>query len=162
MPMSLFGDYYCRLRCLILCLASAANVTAQTPPTPANADLASLFGEVTNSVTGAPVLRAHVSINLNSGGSEQRFGAITNGEGKFTMTQLTPGHYAVSVEHGGFVMPRNPAGLFAELKLNPGDKKENFKLTLVPAGAISGRVFDAAGEPMQDVSVTAGGANGES
>ena len=128
---------------------------------PANA-LASLSGAVTNSVTGSPVLRAHVSINLNSDGSEQQYGAITNGEGQFTMAQLPPGRYTVSVDRAGFVMPRNPAGTsFTEVKLSPGDKKENFKLTLVPTGAISGRVFDAAGEPIQGVRVTAESGNGE-
>jgi uncharacterized protein (DUF2141 family) len=138
-----------------------ANVTAQTPP--AATEPASLSGAVANSVTGAPVLRAHVSIR-SSGGSEQQYGAITNGEGKFTMTQLPPGHYTVSVERAGFVMPRNPAGTsFTDVKLSPGDKKESFNLTLVPTGAISGRVFDAAGEPMQGIRVTAeGGSGGES
>jgi hypothetical protein len=125
--------------------------------------LASLSGAVTNSITGAPVLRAHVSIR-SSGGSEQQYGAITNGEGKFTMTQLPPGHYTVSVERTGFVMPRNRAGTsFTDVKLSQGDKKENFTLTLVPTGAIRGRVLDAAGEPMQGVRVTAeGGNNAES
>ena len=162
-PLSHVADYHCRLRCLALCLVGVASVAAQTPPPPANADLASLSGAVTNSVTGAPVLRAHVSIR-SSGGSEQQYGAVTNGEGKFTMTQLPPGHYTVTVERTGFVMPQNRAGTsFTDVKLSQGDKKENFSLTLVPTGAIGGRVLDAAGEPMQDVRVTAeGGSNAES
>jgi hypothetical protein len=151
------------MRCLLLFLAAIAGVTAQTPPTPANAQLASLSGAVANSVTGAPVLRAHVSITLNSPGTAQQYGAITNGEGQFAITQLPPGHYTVSVERAGFVMQRNPAGAsFSEVKLSPGDKKENFKLTLVPTGAINGRVFDAAGEPMQGVSVSAESGGNES
>src|ERR1700723_192399 len=92
-PLSLTADYHCRLRCLLLCLAGAAHLPAQTPPA---AELASLSGAVANSVTGAPVLRAHVSIR-NSGGSELQCGALTNGEGRFTMTQLPPGLYTVSV-----------------------------------------------------------------
>src|ERR1700723_164010 len=124
--LSPIADYHRRLRWLLLLLASVANVAAQTPPAAVAADLASLSGAVTNSVTGSPVLRAHVSLR-SAGGSEQQYGAMTNGEGKFTMTQLPPGHYTVSVEHAGFVMPRNRTGTsFTELKLSQGDKKENF------------------------------------
>jgi hypothetical protein len=71
------------------------------------------------------------------------------------MAQLPPGHYTASVEHVGFTMPPNQAASATDVMLNPGDKKENFKLTLVPTGSISGHVFDAAGEPMQGVSVIA-------
>src|ERR1700722_19250081 len=107
----------CRARCLLLCLAALGRVTAQTPPAATAAEPASLSGAVTNSVTGAPVLRAHVSIR-NSSGPEQRYGAVTNGEGKFTMTHLSPGHYTVSVERAGFVMLRNMAGRsFTDVKL---------------------------------------------
>jgi hypothetical protein len=161
-PLSQIADYQCRSQCLVLVLAGVAHLPAQSQP-PAATELASLSGAVANSVTGAPVLRAHVSIR-NNGGFEEQYGALTNGEGKFAITQLPPGHYTVSVERAGFVMLRNPTGaLFTDVKLSPGDKKENFKLTLVPAGAVSGRVFDAAGEPMQGVNVTAeGGRGGES
>src|SRR5580692_2505633 len=99
-PLSLKADYHCRLRYLLLFLA--ANVTAQTPPASANTGVATLSGAVTNSVTGLPVLRAHVSITLNSAVSQRQYGAITNGEGQFTITQLPPGHYTVSVERAGF------------------------------------------------------------
>jgi hypothetical protein len=167
-PISRIADYYYHgsARWLILSLAGVAQLLAgvvqppaQMPPAAAT-EPASLSGVVTNTVTGAPVLRAHVSIR-NSGGLEQEYGAITNGEGKFTMTQLPPGHYTVSVERAGFVMSRNPPGTsFTDVKLSPGDKKENFKLTLVPTGAINGRAFDAAGEPMQGVGVTAEGGSG--
>jgi len=161
-PLSRIADYQCRMCWLLLFLAGITDVSAQTPPAPPAVEAASLSGVVTNAVTGAPILRAHVSIQ-SGGESERQYGAITNGEGRFTMTQLPPGNYSVSAERAGFVMPRNPAGPFAEVKLSPGDKKESFKLTLVPTGAISGRVSDAAGEPMQGVSVTAeGGSGGQS
>jgi hypothetical protein len=144
----------CRAQWLVLCLAGVTHLPAQTPSVTA-AEPASLSGTVANSVTGAPVLRAHVSVR-NSGGSQQQYGAVTNGEGKFVMTQLPPGDYTVSVERAGFVMQRNQAGMgVTDVKLSSGDKKENFKLTLVPTGAIGGRVLDAAGEPMQNARVTA-------
>jgi hypothetical protein len=52
-------------------------------------------------------------------------------------------------------MPPNQAASVTDAMLNPGDKKENFKLTLVPTGSIGGHVFDAAGETVQGVTVTA-------
>jgi protocatechuate 3,4-dioxygenase beta subunit len=39
--------------------------------------------------------------------------------------------------------------------LTPDEKKDNFKLKLVPVGAISGRVLDADGQPVDGISVQA-------
>jgi hypothetical protein len=131
-----------------------SSVSAQTPTPPA-VEPASLSGIITNAVTGAPVQRAHVTIRSYDHASKQVYGAATTSEGKFIMTQLPPGHYTAGVERVGFTMPPNQAASVTDVILNPGDKKENFKLTLVPTGSISGHVFDAVGEPMQGVSVIA-------
>jgi hypothetical protein len=150
-----------RVRYLVLCLAAAVNTEAQTPPAPVTAESASLSGTVINSITGAPVPRAHVTIR-STGEFQRIFGAMTNGEGKFAMTKAPPGHYSFSAEHLGFVMPSSQDASPADLTLGPGEKKEDLKLTLVPTGAIGGRVLDATGEPVEGVSVTAEGPWGPS
>jgi hypothetical protein len=149
-----------RVRYLLLCLAAAVNMEAQTPPSSAAAEPASLSGIVTTSITGAPVTRAHVTIR-GTGEIQRIFGAMTDGEGKFTMTKAPPGHYSFSAEHLGFVMPSSQDASPADVTLGPGDKKEDLKLTLVPTGAISGRVLGAAGDPVEGVSVTAEGSWGD-
>jgi Carboxypeptidase regulatory-like domain len=145
----------CRMLRIVLYLAAVADVSGQTPAQPA-AEPASLSGVVTNSMTGSPVTRAHVTI-LGGGGLQRVFGAMTSGEGKFTITNVPPGHYSFFAEHVGFVMPSSQDRSLSDMTLGPGDKKEDIKVNLVPTGAISGRVLDAAGEPMQGVSVIAEG-----
>jgi hypothetical protein len=125
---------------------------------------ASASGTVTNSLTGEPVLRAHVTVR-GAGQNSQTYGALTNGEGKFSLTPLQPGEYTMSVERVGFIFaaPFNSAeSRSTRFTLGPGDRKDDLKLTLTPVGAITGHVLDAAGEPVQGASVVAEGGNGNS
>ena len=125
---------------------------------------ASVSGVVTNSLTGEPVLRAHVvlhSYTVGPDGVPQTYGALTNQEGKFTITQLPPGRYVASADRAGFVMlPKTVSALNFNFPLAAGDKKEDLNLILTPAGAIIGRVLDAAGEPVANALVQAEGNEG--
>ena len=125
---------------------------------------ASVSGTVTNSLTGEPVLRAHVVLHNSAPGPDglpQTYGALTNQEGKFTITQLPPGRYVASADRIGFVMlPKSVSALNFNFPLAPGDKREDLNLTLTPAGAILGRVLDAAGEPVPNALVVAEGNEG--
>jgi hypothetical protein len=135
-------------------LPAAAAILAQTAPPPA-----SVSGTVTNSVTGEPILRAHVTVRCNSEDRQQGprvFGALTNGKGEFSITPLPPGDCAVEAQRVGFVAP--PKG--TSYSLASGTHKEDIKLTLTPTGAITGRVVDAAGDPAQGVNVSIDAANG--
>jgi protocatechuate 3,4-dioxygenase beta subunit len=128
----------------LLALAVAVPAWAQ--------EKASVTGTVTNSLTGAPVLRAHVILR----GGQQKFGALTNGEGKFSIAGIPPGSYLVTAERVGFAPPavsfRAP-----QLALRAGDAKDSVDVKLTPVGAIAGRVLDADGEPIQSVDVSAEG-----
>jgi hypothetical protein len=143
-----------RVRLLAAWLAAAGFAFAQNP-SPAPADKpASVAGVVTNSVTGAPVTRAHVALRVFANGVQQTYGALTNGEGKFSITQLPPGQYSASVDRVGFVMPANAsASQNFSVTLRAGDRKDDLNLTLTPAGAIVGRVLTSEGEPVQGASV---------
>ena len=61
--------------------------------------------------------------------------------------------YQVTLDRVGFVAPlevtRSP------LVLKAGEKKDDFKVKLVPVGAISGRVLDAEGQPVEGINVYA-------
>ena len=103
---------------------------------------ATVSGAVTNSVSGAPVPRAHVTVMSG----RQRYGVLTNGEGKYSITGLPPSTYMVQVERVGFVwQARSFDG--SQLELRAG-QKESFDLALTPMGGITGRVLDADGEPV--------------
>ena len=106
---------------------------------------AALTGKVTNAVTGAPVVRAHVTLR-----AAKTFGALTNSEGKFSITGIEPGEYIYKAERVGFTTDKPRIGAEA-MTLHDGDNSLDLKLT--PLGAVGGRVVNADGEPVQLVTV---------
>jgi hypothetical protein len=159
-----------RNRILVIALAGAAMVRAQSAPPasgapPASdATMASLAGVVTNSVTGEPMTRVHVAMRVTVGGEMsitvgvemKRYGAQTGAEGKFSIRQLPPGDYTLTAERAGFLMPADAAGVRSiSLTLQAGVNKDDLKLALIPGGSITGRVLDEDGEPLTAVSVSA-------
>jgi hypothetical protein len=125
---------------------------------------ASVEGAVTNSVTGEPILRAHVMLRMvmptAPSAAGQSYGAMTGADGSFSIRNLPPGGYSVAIERVGFVMPIENAvgGRGTYLTLLPDARKSGFNLKLAPVGGIGGRVLDADGEPVEGalVSVTGG------
>ncbi len=130
---------------LLLCLTAVSGCVFSQP--------ASLQGVITNSVTGEPVLRAHVALRPTYGGPgvAKRFGALTTAEGKFSIGSIDPGRYSLTVEKAGFIAlsPRDAP----DLNLQPGDTKNDLKLALVPAGAITGRILNGNGEPLENIRI---------
>src|SRR5689334_3501684 len=106
-----------------LLLASVSAIFGQpaAPPAPA-----SVAGEVRNAVTGEPIERAHVVVERGSGNSRERYGVLTNAEGKFVIAGLTPAPYIVTLDRVGFVGSPNPVE--GSFELHAGEKKENVKL----------------------------------
>jgi hypothetical protein len=136
-------------------LAAAAMLAAQTAPQPA-----SVSGTVTNSVTGEPILRAHVMVRCTSGDRQkvQNYGALTNEKGEFSITPIPPGDCSANAERVGFVSSMRGESY----ALTSGTHKDGLKLPLTPTGAVAGRVVNAAGEPVQNVDVSAEMGNGNS
>jgi hypothetical protein len=130
-------------------LAAAGALAAQSAPEPS-----SVAGTVTNSVTGEPILRAHVTLQCWARDNQQVYGALTNEKGEYSLTASPSGPCYLNAERVGFVLASNELAL-APVNLTAGTHKENVKLTLTPTGGITGRVVNAAGEPVQDVSVWA-------
>ena len=137
----------------LLMLAAAATGLAQTQPPRADEKPASVSGEVRNAISGMPVERAHISLRRYNNGGWDKYGALTNAEGKYTITGIPAATYQVTLDRVGFVAPvevtRNA------LVLKAGEKKDDFKVKLVPVGAISGRVVDAEGQPVEGINVYA-------
>jgi hypothetical protein len=111
---------------------------------------ASVSGRVTNSATGAPVVRAHVIFY----GERQRFGALTGVDGKFSISPLPGGKYSISAEAPGF----QPLPLYDtssnHLTLRSGERKNDMDIALTPSGSISGRILDGEGRPLQGVALS--------
>jgi protocatechuate 3,4-dioxygenase beta subunit len=134
-------------------LAACALAFGQSAGAAADDKTASVEGVVTNSITGEPVVRAHVSLRAATNGpqsSQKRFGAVTAAEGKFSIKGVDPGQYSVALDKVGFVMPPENPGI----SLLASENKSNLKLKLVPVGAITGHVVTAEGDPVEGASVT--------
>jgi Carboxypeptidase regulatory-like domain len=125
-------------------LRAQAGADSAAPPAPA-----SVSGVATNTVTGEPVLRAHIVLRgiMNEDGGVT-YGALTDRDGKFTISNLPPGRYTATASRTAFVPPPN-----INLTLSAGEKKDDVKLKLTPTGAIVGRVLDSAGEPVPHAGV---------
>jgi carboxypeptidase family protein len=101
---------------------------------------------------GQPVPRAAVSITA-SGKTDRRVSVNTDEEGNFRAEGLDAAAYVVSASAPGYVFrPRN----------EPGARRAGFNyigevvtITMLKGGVITGRVVNAAGEPVVGVPVTA-------
>ena len=129
----------------VLCAGAAAMAQSGA------GEFASVSGIVTNSVTGQPVLRAHVLVSPQNSAAEA-YGALTDAAGKFSVVRVPPGSYSVAVQRTGYI----PGGS-AMLKLQAGDDKSDLRLSLMPSGWITGRVLESSGEPVEGASVQLGG-----
>jgi hypothetical protein len=122
-----------------LALLAMAPVWAQSQTAAPAEEPASVGGVVTNSLTGEPLLRAHIQLQLarQAGPGNQAYGAMSNSEGKFSISKIPPGEYTISMDRVGFVVPPDRAsGPNATVRLGAGDKKDTLKLTMTPVGAI--------------------------
>jgi len=140
----------------ILFLVVAAAM-AQPQPQAQPTGNGSLSGVVTNSVTGAPVPRARVQVIILGSGNSQVTGAVTDEAGKFSIGGLSAGRFILNVQRVGFVTPA-AGNRINDSPLRPDEKREDLKLILTPTSGISGRVINAAGDPVQGAIVSLDGA----
>jgi hypothetical protein len=80
----------------------------------------------------------------------------TDSQGRFSV-QLAPGSYRLWVERNGFARQiygaLSPAGEGTVLTLAPGQQLRQLTFRMTPLGAISGRVADEDGDPLQGVGI---------
>jgi hypothetical protein len=116
-------------------------------------------GTVTNKLTGAPVKGAHVIYTRIASGSDPAASPIsrdTDIQGRFHL-ELGPGSYRLWVEREGFARQSYgsgvPEGTGSVLTVAPGQELHDIAFTITPLGALSGRVFDQDGDPLQGVGI---------
>ena len=144
------------LRSLSALLLTVGLALAQAP---ADDKPATVQGTVTNALTGEPLLRARVTLRGMSGNARRNLGALTDAEGKFSI-DVPEGSYTATVERVGFTTTADRQGRTgAPVAVRAGDRTE-VKLKLNPNSAITGKVADADGEPMEGIIVSAEGGPG--
>jgi protocatechuate 3,4-dioxygenase beta subunit len=158
-----------------LLLAAAAVAQPPVDPTPATVE-----GTVVNSVTGAPLRKADLTLANGEMPEEmaaimQQFGghstempkvstktvtATTDAAGKFRFENVPPGTYWLTARKAGFgderYKPKGAAaGTRGSLRLSPGQELKDVDFRLVPHGTVSGRVLDEDDEPFPSAMVSA-------
>lgn len=170
------------LRNLCLLCASAVSLTfamAQQPAKPANSDSAkeqkeqkeqkagSIKGRVVGDdgqpMANVPVIATPIGRSAARRPGQAGQGAQTNtdDDGAFEFEGLAPASYAISASAPGYITPPP-----IEDEESPGVYRvgDSANITLVRGGVITGKVMNAAGEPLTGVSVNAirvGGLDGE-
>jgi protocatechuate 3,4-dioxygenase beta subunit len=114
---------------------SASVLAAQSRP-----DAGSMEGRVLNSLTGAPVRRATVTLTA----PEIWLTAYTDVQGTFQFTALPPGTYRLSASRSGFLDRR----VRRPIPLGPSDQVKGAEIRLQPQSVLAGHVVDENGEPV--------------
>jgi len=118
-------------------------------------------GTVTNKLTGAPVKGAHVIYTALASGATPAASPIsrdTDLQGHFHL-ELAPGSYRLWVEREGFARQHYgsavPESAGTVLAVASGQEVRDLAFRITPLGAISGRIFDQDGDPLQGVGIQA-------
>jgi hypothetical protein len=118
------------------------------------AQVASIDGTVTNSVTGEPIKKAMVELDgvelsiVRSEGSAVT--AMTDAGGHFHFENVAPGSHVIRADQvDGFWDPRNRLpGFFSPIKVAEDQHVEGVAIQLMPLGVVSGHVLDEDGDPI--------------
>ena len=132
---------------LLWCLASVAPLPSAAQVPADSRDGFVLSGTVVNSVTGEPISRALV----RASGPAMRT-AFSDSEGHFQFEGLPAGHVMLTAQKPGYFSEQDLTGYsFHPIMVGPNTGALSLKLQ--PLSAISGRVIDAAGQPIERISV---------
>ena len=108
-------------------------------------------GVVLDAATHQPIRKATVSLNFTgmTRGANQNNGpqtTTTDFNGGFSFSALPAGDYRVIVTHQNY--PQDRGGVAKSVRVSAGETASRLTLELVPGGAISGRVVDEDGDPL--------------
>src|SRR4029453_97262 len=117
-------------------------------------------GRVVDGVTGDPIARARVRVMSGPSSSSP---VLTDAEGLFAVTGLPSGGTSLMVEKATYIPSRIPdAGnsttvrtRMQPLMLRDGQVIDNLTIALFHGGAITGRILDAHGDPVENAQIRA-------
>src|ERR1700722_10303563 len=147
-----------RVLVLPVALLSALSVYAQKNSNPPKEETCSVSGMVIKMADSAPLRKARVVLR-SVGDPNRTVAAVTNADGRFALKDIEPGSYRLNVTRVGFVSEeygqRKPDTPGAVLTLHPRQDLKDLQFRLIPAGVISGKIYDDDGEPLPNVMVNA-------
>lgn len=119
---------------------------------------ATLTGRVVDGLSGEPIPRARVRVMLPG---VQRPPVLTGTDGAFTFTNLPAGGFSVLADKSTYLTGRFPEPSRSvrigsqRTMLRDGQSLDNVVVPMYRGSAITGRVFDAHGDPVEYASVSA-------
>jgi protocatechuate 3,4-dioxygenase beta subunit len=141
--------------------AAGAPAESQAPETKPE-DRCSIEGRVLSASTEEPIKKADLILRRadrspGAAGQPLSYSTSTDVGGSFSMKDIEPGNYRLSVNRTGFVSmeygARGPMRQGTTLSLASGQRLRDVVFHLTPHGVVTGRVFDEDGEPMARVQV---------
>jgi 5-hydroxyisourate hydrolase-like protein (transthyretin family) len=109
--------------------------------------------------SGKPLDGVHVTLTVV--GDEHPsviYGAMSNAQGRFSISDLPAGVYSIALEKRGFIFvlsgTKGP-GATGEVRLKADGRRTDVVLSMKPRVIIAGRVLDHYGDPVKDVAVSA-------
>ncbi len=138
-------------------LAAAQPARPAAPPAPAPAAAtAQISGVIKHATDDSPIVRARVTAEAD-GVTGLRV-TLSGADGKYALTELPSGSYTVSVTRTGFAPQTYSTGRSINatpIVVTAGQQAGNTDFALVPAGLITGRIFDEDGTPFAGAIVDA-------
>jgi protocatechuate 3,4-dioxygenase beta subunit len=129
----------------------------QAPVQTAQREKCVVTGRVTNALTGEPVKKADVHLDYTNQkmrmSGPQGYGGQADADGRFRFEAVEPGEYSLTADRPGFLRSsygsRAPNQAGTNLALAPGQQVSDLNVRLFPQAAISGRVVDEDGDPVE-------------
>jgi hypothetical protein len=135
----------------------AAQAVRMPSPDPAPLPTGAVRGRVV-ATDGRPL--AHAQVLLFTPNRADSKAATTGDDGRFEVEAIAAGPITISVSKAGYTQlesgrpaPTGPGASGRTLNLRAGELRERVDLTLARWGALSGRVADERGDPIQGASV---------
>jgi protocatechuate 3,4-dioxygenase beta subunit len=127
---------------LLFAAAIAAGQPAQKP--------GSVEGLVVNSATKSPVGKA--AVTLHNAAKGFAYAAVADDAGRFQFPSVEPGaNYTITAEAPGFT--QEPARHARPFTVAEDRKVTGIAASLLPGGAVSGKVIDADGDPVSGIQI---------
>jgi hypothetical protein len=158
------------MKSIVLILVTLTALHAQRGPVPGRGgtpppqpvqwrpeDLATISGKVINSITGEPIRNA--AIQMGGRGSmanpmPMTFTSTTDGSGAFSMKELPPTQYSLTIQKAMFE-PYRPTPASPPFVLAPGQRMTGLEFKMIPLAVVTGRITDEFGDGVVNAQVLA-------
>lgn len=138
-------------RAILIALALAMPLAAQTAPAPEAPAPAMIEGSVINIQNSRTIPRATVTLlHLKGTGSKSQ---RADGRGHFLFTNVEPGIYRLMANRPGFFSDDHKRESQPVFEIAAGEHVKDIPVRLIPSALVSGKIRDEYNDPVQDAEV---------